>query len=92
MCVHASMPLLRAATFVGGGFILGLTEAVYSPNMGLLWAVMPVTAALSFIVGKRVFQLFSHYDRQYCITQCSISSLLDIIKQFFINDLLSSAY
>ncbi|XP_074504770.1 high-affinity choline transporter 1-like [Sebastes fasciatus] len=43
------------ATFVGGGFIVGLTEAVYSPTMGLTWAVIPVTAALSFIVGGLFF-------------------------------------
>ncbi|XP_069550269.1 high-affinity choline transporter 1-like [Brachyistius frenatus] len=43
------------ATFVGGGFIVGLTEAVYTPTMGLTWAVMPVTAALSFIVGGLFF-------------------------------------
>ncbi|KAM7000188.1 high-affinity choline transporter 1-like isoform 1-T1 [Tautogolabrus adspersus] len=43
------------ATFVGGGFIVGLTEAVYSPTMGLTWAVMPATAALSFIVGGLFF-------------------------------------
>lgn len=49
LCVCA---VLSAATFVGGGFIVGLTEAVYTPTMGLAWAVMPLTAALSFIVGK----------------------------------------
>lgn len=49
MCACA---VLSAATFVGGGFIVGLTEAVYTPTMGLAWAVMPLTAALSFIVGK----------------------------------------
>uniref|UniRef100_UPI0037E7451D high-affinity choline transporter 1-like n=1 Tax=Semicossyphus pulcher TaxID=241346 RepID=UPI0037E7451D len=43
------------ATFVGGGFIVGLTEAVYNPTMGLTWAVMPATAALSFIVGGLLF-------------------------------------
>ncbi|XP_055080957.1 high affinity choline transporter 1-like isoform X2 [Periophthalmus magnuspinnatus] len=43
------------ATFVGGGFITGLTEAVYTPTMGLTWAVMPVTGALSFIVGGLFF-------------------------------------
>ncbi|XP_060903936.1 high-affinity choline transporter 1-like [Labrus mixtus] len=43
------------ATFVGGGFIVGLTEAVYTPTMGLTWAVMPATAALSFIVGGLFF-------------------------------------
>uniref|UniRef100_A0AAV2MKL9 High-affinity choline transporter 1-like n=1 Tax=Knipowitschia caucasica TaxID=637954 RepID=A0AAV2MKL9_KNICA len=43
------------ATFVGGGFITGLTEAVYTPTMGLTWAVMPVTAAISFIIGGLFF-------------------------------------
>lgn len=43
------------ATFVGGGFIIGLAEAVYTPTMGLTWAVMPVTAALSFIIGGLFF-------------------------------------
>ncbi|XP_065815130.1 high-affinity choline transporter 1-like [Labrus bergylta] len=43
------------ATFVGGGFIVGMTEAVYTPTMGLTWAVMPATAALSFIVGGLFF-------------------------------------
>lgn len=43
------------ATFVGGGFITGLTEAVYTPTMGLAWAVMPVTGALSFIIGGLFF-------------------------------------
>ncbi|XP_023254190.1 high-affinity choline transporter 1-like, partial [Seriola lalandi dorsalis] len=42
-------------TFVGGGFIVGMTEAVYTPTMGLTWAVMPVTAAMSFIVGGLFF-------------------------------------
>ncbi|KAF7661008.1 hypothetical protein LDENG_00270280 [Lucifuga dentata] len=43
------------ATFVGGGFIVGLTEAVYTPTLGLIWAVMPVTGALSFIIGGLFF-------------------------------------
>uniref|UniRef100_A0A8C6U990 High-affinity choline transporter 1-like n=1 Tax=Neogobius melanostomus TaxID=47308 RepID=A0A8C6U990_9GOBI len=43
------------ATFVGGGFITGLTEAVYIPTLGLVWAVMPVTGALSFIIGGLFF-------------------------------------
>lgn len=49
--------LLPTATFVGGGFIVGLTEAVYSPSLGLAWAVMPLTGALSVIVGKSAYQL-----------------------------------
>ena len=50
--------MLPTATFVGGGFIVGLAEAVYTPTMGLTWAVIPVTAATSFIVGRTVFFVF----------------------------------
>nr|XP_043884641.1 high affinity choline transporter 1-like isoform X2 [Solea senegalensis]XP_043884642.1 high affinity choline transporter 1-like [Solea senegalensis] len=43
------------ATWVGGGFILGVTEAVYTPKMGLIWALMPVHQSLSFILGGLFF-------------------------------------
>ncbi|XP_068596401.1 high-affinity choline transporter 1-like [Brachionichthys hirsutus] len=52
------------ATFVGGGFIVGVAEAVYAPNMGLVWTVMPVTAALSFFVGGLFFAKPMR-DREY---------------------------
>lgn len=35
---------------------MGLAEIVYTPTMGLTWAVMPASAALSFIVGEKGFQ------------------------------------
>lgn len=40
------------ATWVGGGFILGVAEAVYTPKMGLIWALMPVQYSMSFVFGK----------------------------------------
>ncbi|KAM4729174.1 high-affinity choline transporter 1-like [Anableps anableps] len=43
------------ATWVGGGFIVGTAEAVYNPSMGLIWAVMPITATLCFIIGGFFF-------------------------------------
>ncbi|KAM8732581.1 high-affinity choline transporter 1-like [Acanthopagrus schlegelii] len=43
------------ATFVGGGFIVGLAEAVYTPTMGLTWAFAPLTPATTFIVGGLFF-------------------------------------
>ncbi|XP_054454040.1 high-affinity choline transporter 1-like [Anoplopoma fimbria] len=43
------------ATFVGGGFIVGLTEVVYDPTMGLTWGVMPAGIAVAFIVGGLFF-------------------------------------
>lgn len=43
-----------SATWVGGGFILGVAEAVYTPKMGLIWALMPIQYSVSFIIGKAV--------------------------------------
>lgn len=43
------------ATWVGGGFILGTAEAVYSPKLGLIWALMPVQYSVSFIIGGLFF-------------------------------------
>ncbi|XP_030290100.1 high-affinity choline transporter 1-like isoform X3 [Sparus aurata] len=43
------------ATWVGGGFILGLAEAVYTPKLGLMWALMPIQYSLSFIIGGLFF-------------------------------------
>ncbi|XP_053735023.1 high affinity choline transporter 1-like [Synchiropus splendidus] len=40
-----------AATYVGGGFIVGISELVYTPTWGLVWTVIPVSAAMAFIVG-----------------------------------------
>lgn len=43
------------ATWVGGGFILGVAEAVYTPKMGLIWALMPIQYSVSFIIGGFFF-------------------------------------
>lgn len=50
-----TFPLLPGsgkATWVGGGFILGVAEAVYTPKLGLLWALMPLQYSMAFIFGK----------------------------------------
>ncbi|XP_030643582.1 high affinity choline transporter 1-like [Chanos chanos] len=43
------------ATWVGGGFILGIAEAVYTPTLGLVWALMPVPYILTFFLGGFFF-------------------------------------
>ncbi|KAM9345469.1 high-affinity choline transporter 1-like [Symphorus nematophorus] len=44
------------ATWVGGGFIAGITEMMYTPSMGLTWTVMMVMAYSStFIFGGLLF-------------------------------------
>uniref|UniRef100_UPI0037E89AD8 high-affinity choline transporter 1-like n=1 Tax=Semicossyphus pulcher TaxID=241346 RepID=UPI0037E89AD8 len=44
------------ATWVGGAIIVGLTEMVYTPSMGLTWTlVMILSYSASFVIGGLVF-------------------------------------
>ncbi|XP_037546013.1 high affinity choline transporter 1-like [Nematolebias whitei] len=43
------------ATWVGGGFILGIAEATYNPTLGAVWALMPVPYVLTFFIGGFFF-------------------------------------
>ncbi|KKL05260.1 hypothetical protein LCGC14_2607830, partial [marine sediment metagenome] len=43
------------ATWVGGGYINGTAEAVYSPELGLIWAQAPWCYALSLVFGGLFF-------------------------------------
>lgn len=56
LCVYLAFLVhcvcLSTATWVGGGFILGIAEAVYNPTLGLVWALMPVPYVLTFFLGK----------------------------------------
>lgn len=43
------------ATAVGGGFIIGIAEMVYTPSMGLIYAVITLLAyAAAFVLGKNL--------------------------------------
>lgn len=52
--------ILRSATWVGGGYIMGTAEAVYSPNQGLAWAMGPFAYVLCFICGKWLKEIKLH--------------------------------
>ncbi|XP_029290473.1 high affinity choline transporter 1-like [Cottoperca gobio] len=43
------------ATWVGGGYILGTAEAVYSPSQGLIWAMGPPAYLINFLLGGLFF-------------------------------------
>ncbi|XP_068170148.1 high-affinity choline transporter 1-like [Antennarius striatus] len=43
------------ATWVGGGYILGTAEVVYSPKQGLIWAIGPPAFAINLILGGLFF-------------------------------------
>lgn len=50
--VHKQSCVSLTATWVGGGFILGIAEATYNPTLGAVWALMPVPYVLTFFLGK----------------------------------------
>ncbi|XP_061750754.1 high affinity choline transporter 1-like [Nerophis ophidion] len=39
------------ATWVGGGYIMGTSEAVYTPSQGVVWAFGPLAYLLNFVLG-----------------------------------------
>ncbi|XP_056140109.1 high affinity choline transporter 1-like [Lampris incognitus] len=43
------------ATWVGGGYIMGTAEAVYSPSQGLIWATGPLAYVITFFLGGMFF-------------------------------------
>ncbi|KAM9795109.1 high affinity choline transporter 1-like [Neosynchiropus ocellatus] len=61
------------ATYVGGGFIVGISELVYTPNRGLVWSVMPVTAIMAFTVGG-IFYAKKMRHRKYVTMMDPIQS------------------
>ncbi|XP_030295835.1 high-affinity choline transporter 1-like isoform X2 [Sparus aurata] len=40
-----------AATWVGGGYILGCAEVLYDPTKGLVWAFAPIACAMNLVIG-----------------------------------------
>ncbi|XP_016523711.1 high-affinity choline transporter 1-like [Poecilia formosa] len=43
------------ATWVGGGYIMGTAETVYSPTQGLVWALGPPAFAINFLLSGLFF-------------------------------------
>lgn len=61
------------ATWVGGGYIIGTSEAVFDSSMGLVWAQAPWGYALSLILGGL---FFAKKMRQYGFT-----TLIDVFER-----------
>ncbi|KAM6937169.1 high affinity choline transporter 1-like [Xenentodon cancila] len=63
------------ATWVGGAYIMGTAEAVYSPAQGLIWALGPPAYVISFLLGglffakpmrsKRYVTMLDPFQRRY---------------------------
>ncbi|XP_049435511.1 high-affinity choline transporter 1-like [Epinephelus fuscoguttatus] len=55
------------ATWIGGGFVVGTAEMVYTPSMGLTWAIMMMIAySSSFITAGFVFA--KPLRERHCVT------------------------
>ncbi|XP_029962365.1 high affinity choline transporter 1-like [Salarias fasciatus] len=47
---------MTSTTWVGGGFILGTVEMMYTPSMGLTWTIIIIASySVSFILGGLLF-------------------------------------
>ncbi|XP_076015612.1 high-affinity choline transporter 1-like [Genypterus blacodes] len=79
------------ATFVGGGFIVGLAESVYRPDQGLVWSVLPVARSLTVAVGglffakamrdKKYVTMMDPIQIKYGKVLCGVLSLAPIITE-----------
>ncbi|XP_070697702.1 high-affinity choline transporter 1-like [Pempheris klunzingeri] len=82
------------ATWVGGGFIVGTAEMVYTPSMGLIWAIMMLMAySSSFIIVGLVFAkpmrdrecmtmldpFHMKYGKALTAGLCLVSTFLDLL-------------
>lgn len=52
LSLYLLMNCVSTATWVGGGFILGIAEATYNPTLGAVWALMPVPYIVTFFLGE----------------------------------------
>ncbi|XP_033836034.1 high affinity choline transporter 1-like [Periophthalmus magnuspinnatus] len=82
------------ATWVGGGFIVGITEMVYTPSMGLSLAVLMLTSySVSFLLCGCVFAkplrdqkcvtmmdpFYRKYGKGFTAVMCMVSLFIDML-------------
>ncbi|XP_055018669.1 high affinity choline transporter 1-like isoform X1 [Boleophthalmus pectinirostris] len=82
------------ATWVGGGFIVGTTEMVYTPSMGLTWALLMLAAySVSFLLSGCVFAeplrdqkcvtmmdpFHRKYGKGFTAVMCMVSVFMDVL-------------
>ncbi|XP_068446827.1 high affinity choline transporter 1-like [Clinocottus analis] len=79
------------ATWVGGGFILGIAESVYDPTRGLVWALVPLHTSISFIIGGLFFakpmrenqyiSMMDPFQRKYGNKLTAVLSIIPVITE-----------
>ena len=50
--INVEKMTIFVATWVGGGYINGTSEYVYTPGYGLIWTQAPVGYAISLVLGE----------------------------------------
>ncbi|XP_068446852.1 high-affinity choline transporter 1-like [Clinocottus analis] len=79
------------ATWVGGGFIIGVAESVYDPTRGLVWALIPLQTSISFIIGGLFFakpmrenqytSMMDPFQRKYGNKLTAVLSIIPLITE-----------
>ena len=56
------MYISPVATWVGGGYINGTAEYVFTPYYGLIWTQAPVGYAASLLLGLYIDYIFFEFE------------------------------
>ncbi|XP_066305099.1 high-affinity choline transporter 1-like [Branchiostoma lanceolatum] len=93
--------LTMTATFVGGAFINGTAEAVYTAGSGLLWAQAPFGLALSLLIGGVFFAkkmrsagfttLFDPFQQKFGRFMCVLLYLPSVLSEIFYSSTILAA-
>eukprot|EP00058_Branchiostoma_floridae_P026730 XP_002612221.1 hypothetical protein BRAFLDRAFT_269453 [Branchiostoma floridae] len=93
--------LTMTATFVGGAFINGTAEAVYTSGSGLLWAQAPFGLAISLLIGGVFFAkkmrsagfttLFDPFQRKFGRLMCVLLYVPSVLSEIFYSSTILAA-
>jgi len=69
--ITSSVSLRFVATWVGGGYINGTAESIYTPGLGLLWTLPPFCYSFGLLLGGLFFakKMRSQVSHFYFYTQ-----------------------
>ncbi|XP_063068034.1 high affinity choline transporter 1-like [Engraulis encrasicolus] len=80
-----------SASWVGGGFILGIAEGVYSPDRGLVWTLYPVHFTVAFIAGGLILAkpmremecmtMLDPFERRYGKHMAALMAVVGIVAE-----------
>ncbi|XP_068167948.1 high affinity choline transporter 1-like [Antennarius striatus] len=82
------------ATWVGGGFVIGIAESVYDPTRGLIWSLIPLQVSISFVIGglffakpmreKNYINMMDPFQRKYGKALTAVFAVVQVISELLV--------